>query len=256
MTRPVHPLPFVLAASDHGPMIVNRLDVHQLPTGVAYGVGHQILSRGAYDPEEIADVKSLLDQRRAEAGDGLVVVDCGANIGVHTVEMARHMTGWGRVVAIEAQERLYYALCGNIALNNLFNASAIHAAVGEFDGMLGVPQPNYLKPASFGSIELKHKPDTEYVGQSISYAAKDLIKISQTRLDSLNLPRLDFLKIDVEGMEVEVLRGAREAIAQFRPTMLIEWIKSDQVVLEKILREFGYEIKVCGANLLAKVGEM
>ena len=45
----------------------------------------------------------------------------GANIGVHTVEWARHMYGWGNVIAIEAQERLYYSLCGNISLNNCLN---------------------------------------------------------------------------------------------------------------------------------------
>ena len=70
-----------------------------------------------------------LHRRRQYFGDGVVLVDCGANIGVHTVECAVEMTGWGSVLAIAAQERLYYALAGNIALNNCFNARALDAPV-------------------------------------------------------------------------------------------------------------------------------
>ena len=46
------------------------------------------------------------------------------------------MTGWGIVIAIEAQERIYYALAGNLALNNCFNARAIHAAVSTAPGRI------------------------------------------------------------------------------------------------------------------------
>jgi len=44
------------------------------------------------------------------------------------------MTGWDHVLSFEAQERLYYAVAGNIARNNCFNVKAIHAAVGNTDG--------------------------------------------------------------------------------------------------------------------------
>ena len=47
-------------------------------------------------------------------GDGVVAVDGGANIGVHTIEWATAMTGWGSVIAIEPQERIYYALAGTL----------------------------------------------------------------------------------------------------------------------------------------------
>jgi hypothetical protein len=48
--------------------------------------------------------------RRQYFKDGVVVIDCGANIGAHTIEWGKRMTGWGSVLAIEAQERIYYAL--------------------------------------------------------------------------------------------------------------------------------------------------
>ena len=256
MIRTNRVLPFVLAASDHGPMIVNRLDYHILSNGATYGVGHQILTNGAYDPSEILDVLEILKARRESVGPGLMALDCGANIGVHTVEMAKYMTGWGRVFAVEAQERLYYALCGNIALSNLFNASAILAAIGSTEGEISVPQPNYLKPASFGSVELRHSSTTEYVGQSVSYAPKDLKAVPMVTIDYIcrDSSRVDFIKLDVEGMEIEALNGAANVISQFRPALLVEWIKSDRTALEDLLRSRYESVTERGANLLAIAG--
>ena len=163
---------FVLAATSHGPLIVNRLDYHIVDKekNTGYGVGFQILEQSAFDPGEINLSVSLLDLRRKYFGDGVMVIDCGANIGVHTVEWARHMTGWGSVLAIEAQQRIFYTLAGNIALNNCFNATAVHAAVAAEGSSISIPQPDYLKPASFGSLELRQRPNTEFIGQAIDYS--------------------------------------------------------------------------------------
>lgn len=112
-------------------MIVNHKDYRMVSGKTGYGTGYQLLNQACYDPEEIDLAVSLLNARRYTAGDGLKAIDCGANIGIHTIEWVRNMVGWGNVLAIEAQERLYYTLAGNIALNNCFNARAIHAAVGQ-----------------------------------------------------------------------------------------------------------------------------
>src|ERR1041385_5373381 len=122
-------LAFVLAASNHGTMIVNRFDYRMSGPGAGIGVGHQVLEAAAYDPVEIELALQLIEERHRVHGDGVVAIDCGANIGVHAVEWATAMTGWGSVVAIEAQERIYYALAGNIAINNCFNAIAMNVAV-------------------------------------------------------------------------------------------------------------------------------
>lgn len=243
------PAAFVLASTDHGAMIVNRNDWNKVPEGF-YGVGFQLLNTGAYERSEIDLIRQILFDRRRQAGDGIIALDCGANIGVHTVEMANYMTGWGEVIAFEAQERLFYALCGNIALANLFNANAILAAVGAEAGAIPVPQPDYNKPGSFGSLELQYNPKTEYIGQKINYGRK-LNKVRLLTIDSLKLNRLDFIKLDVEGMELDVLEGAREAISLFKPHMLIERIKVDQTKLESMLSDFGYDITEYGMNLLA-----
>ncbi len=241
---------FVLAASNHGPMIVDRFDRHYVAGGLI-GVGGNILENGTFDPEEIELVLSLLRYRRRYFGDGVIVVDCGANIGVHTIECAMEMTGWGSVLAIEAQERLFYALAGNIALNNCFNASAMNAAVADEDGTMRVPVPDYLKPGSFGSLELRSRPENEFIGQNIDYSRNAMKEARTVRLDSLALDRVDLLKIDVEGMEAEVLAGAAQSIVKHRPIILVEWIKSPKEQLQGVLRDHGYRVFESGLNLLA-----
>ena len=246
-----HPRPtaFVLVSTHHGTMLVNRHDYHQVSGYQAYGVGHQLLSNSSFDPQEVKMALQLLELRKTYFGPGVVAIDCGANIGVHTIEWARLMQTWGEVLAIEAQERVFYALAGNLALNNCFNARAIWAAVGAQEGEIGVPIPNYFQPSSFGSMEIRKKDSTEFIGQAIDYS-----KLQATRMmamDHLNLARLDFIKIDIEGMEMEALQGASNTIRRHHPVMLIESLKSDKAALEAFLREAGYQIFPMGINMLA-----
>lgn len=242
---------FILASTRHGPMIFSRLDYRMVAPNRGFGLGFQLLEKGAYDPEEVENVKRVLRLRRQHHGDGVVALDCGANVGVHSVEWAKCMEGWGEVIAVEPQERIYYALAGNIALNNCFNARALHAAVGDTVGELSIPVPNYFTPSSFGSLELKAREKTEFIGQPIDYAAGPKQAVRLLTIDSLALKRLDFLKLDVEGMELEPLAGARETVQQCAPAILIEVIKSDRAELQKRLQGWSYDAFPKGINVLA-----
>lgn len=245
---------FILGATDHGPMIFNRLDMAVRKTldkdkGVvsATGVGAALMEKSQYERDEVLSVLALLDLRRASHGDGLLAVDCGANIGVHTIEMAKHMTGWGEVISFEPQQRVYYALAGNIALNNCFNAQAILAAVGKENGTIDVPVLDHQKFASFGGVTLRDDlPDARadggnYVGQE----AERTEPVNLVSLDSMGLERLDFMKIDVEGMELDVLDGAMETIKKHRPIILAEWIRCGKKALTAKIESLGYRISSC-----------
>lgn len=246
----LRPTAFVLVSTNHGSLLVNRHD-YRIVQGGAYGVGHQLLESSAFDPEEVDVAVKLLEMRRAHFGDGVVALDCGANIGVHTIEWAQAMHGWGEVVAVEAQERVFYALAGNITLNNCFNARAIWAAVGQEAGTINVPAPDYFTPSSFGSLEIRQTERTEFIGQAIDYSAEKASPTRMVPIDELGFRRLDFVKIDIEGMEMEALRGARATIAAHRPVMMIERIKSDEGELRGFLEGFGYTLYQMGINLLA-----
>src|ERR1700755_3310623 len=237
-------LRFVLASSNHGTMIVNRNDYRMVHAERGYGVGFQILQTGSFDPKEVKLVLDLLALRRKHQGNGVVAIDCGANIGVHTVEWAKMMTGWGSVLSIEAQERIYYALAGNIAINNCFNAIAINAAVSSESGVMQIPSPNYLVPSSFGSLELRKRSGNEFIGQHIDY--ENMVNVRKLAIDEYNLPRVDLIKIDVEGMEMEALAGAARTIERSHPVMLIEKIKADAGTLRQWLQPRGRPLRAAG----------
>ena len=247
------PIAYVLAATNHGSMIVNRNDYHGVRQGQGFGVGYQLLNASSFDPEEVELALGLLGLRRQFFGDGVVAIDGGANLGVHTLEWARHMHGWGRVYAFEAQEYVFYALAGNVALNNCWNVTARWSALGPKDGHINIPEPDYLQPGSFGSLELRYKPTAEFIGQPISYEDEDCVRTPMQAIDSMQLDRLDFVKLDVEGMEIEVLQGARATLERCKPIVMAEIIKSDQAELARFLQELGYETitEGMGLNMLA-----
>ena len=251
MAYPARKIAFILASTDHGTLIVNRFDYHMVNASRGFGVGYFLLENSSYEQRESSVAMQLLSLRRQHFGGGVLAVDCGANIGVLTVEWAKGMTGWGTVLAIEAQERIYYALGGNIAINNCFNAHAIHGAVGAENGVLRIPTPNYMAPASFGSLELRQSAANEFIGQQIDYSERKLNTVRMLTIDSLNLSRLDLIKIDVERMELEVLAGAKATLQRFLPIIIVEGLKAPQDELTAVLASYGYEWFTLGLNFLA-----
>lgn len=240
---------FILASTNHGSLIINRNDFFQAQ-GQSYGVGHDLLNFSVFSPDEIQIGLALLEASKEKNGDGVVAVDCGANIGILTLEWANFMTQWGSVISIEAQEKVFYALAGNIALNNCFNVKAMNAAAGAENKKIKIPELDHSMPATFGSFELKKKSD-EFIGQFVNYEEEKCVEVNQITIDSLNLTRLDFLKIDVEGMELEVLQGAKNTILEKKPFLMIEFIKTDPKELQNFLKLINYKFLPIGKNLIA-----
>lgn len=237
----------IVVNTAHGMMIVNRNDYHMLDDKHGYGVGFQLLNTGEYDMQEINFAKFCLQQRLNDYGKGVVAIDCGANIGVHTIEWAKTLHNVGAVISFEAQDMVYYQLCGNIAINNCFNVTAYNSAVGDKNCIIDIPKPDYMKPSTYGSMELKQKEGSENIGQKLDR----MVKVEQVALDDLPVRRVDFLKIDVEGMEFDVLAGAQKLIEKHKPQMLIEVIKIDQDKMRSWLEDWGYNIYTFGGNFFA-----
>lgn len=242
----------MLASTNHGSLIVNRNDYHMVDDTQGYGVGWHILCSSSYEAEELSLLLALLDRRHRHFGDEVVAVDGGANIGVHTVEFAKHMYGWGRVLAFEAQELVFYALAGNVALNNCANARARLAALGEKSGEIRVPELDPFLPASFGSLALRDHADNPFIGQEILYDREAGNAVPVITLDSLELERVDLVKLDIEGMESEALRGGRATLERHRPILHVEANRPGaRAELEKFVATLGYRAWPMGLNLLA-----
>ena len=111
------------------------------------------------------------------------------------------------------------------------------------------PIPNYFTPSSFGSLEIRSTKNTEFIGQIIDY--KNLQQTQMISIDDMELVRLDFIKIDIEGMEMEALNGEKETIIRTRPQMMIEKIKSNEDEIGRFLVNHGYKTFPMGLNILA-----
>jgi FkbM family methyltransferase len=151
-----------------------------------------------------------------------VVCDVGANVGALTVPLAR-MARY--VHAFEPQRHVFHMLAGNVALNRLQNVSCYHLALGDEEARREIPVLDYERPNnSLGSFSL------DMPGQKNDYV----------RIARLKTP-CHFLKIDVEGYEVQVLRGAAPMIRECEPVIYVENDRRDQadeVIAE--VRALGY----------------
>ena len=253
MNRIAKPAPFVLAATGHGPMIVSVND-YRPATGSEpelAGEGVQLLRSSLVEADVVDLMLDLLGLKARHAGPGVVALDGGAGIGVHTLEWARHMTGWGKVVAFEPQERLYYALCGNIALNNLLNAGAVNAALGGMNGFIDVPALDQTAPALFGGLELRKGPRNQPIGQPVKYDQPGGYTVNLLTIDNLECERLDLAKLDLHAAEVEALRGVTATLERCRPILFVSAAKSRQGALEEVLKGAGYTVFPLGGHILA-----
>lgn len=185
-------LSYKLKQCRHGLMLVNVHDIY---------VGRSLDLYGEYCEAEI----DLL-RRLCKPAD--VVVDVGANIGADTVPLARHLGGGGAIVAFEPQRLVFQMLCANVALNGLANVRCLWQAVGSAAGHVVVPPINYARAGNFGGISMAREGAGE--------------RVPMITLDSLDLPSCALIKIDVEGMETEVLAGAARTIAKHRPRLYVE----------------------------------
>lgn len=187
-------VPFnLLVATRYGHMIIHAHDMY---------VGQSLQLFGEFSPGEMDLYRFLLSP-------GDVVVEVGANLGALTVPIAQCVGDTGVVIAYEPQRVTYQALCGNLALNSLPNVVAHNNAVGAAVGATHCPAVTLSAPDNVGGVEMDaSKPPN----------------VAVTTLDTElgQIPRLALLKIDVEGMEVDVLAGADALIQRTRPVIVAE----------------------------------
>jgi FkbM family methyltransferase len=208
-----------LVEARHGFFLYNPNDAY---------VGRALETYGEYGEYEMALLRSLL-----RPGD--TVLEVGANLGALTVPLARTVGPAGQVLAFEPQPAVFHTLCANLAFNALEQARAFPYALGAREGKVGMPRMDYALPNNFGGVGL---PETGSVVAGSGWTAPIV------RLDGLAedlVPRL--IKIDVEGMEIDVLRGAERVIRRARPLLYVENDRLEHSAgLIRLLRRLGYRL--------------
>ena len=134
------------------------------------------------------------------------VLDIGANIGLSTIILGRLAK---KVIAFEPSPPNTMFLRRNLDLNGISNAEVVDAAASNQDGML------QFHVAQFGA-------GSHVVSVGDLSRGAPTIDVPALCLDNIELPPINFIKIDVEGHEPEVLAGARRLLARDRPLIFME----------------------------------
>jgi FkbM family methyltransferase len=168
-----------------------------------------------------------------------VIFDVGANMGVTTALFAKLIPD-ATIFSFEPDPEPFGYLQATIRANGFSRAQPINKALGAEPG-----QMSFLH--NTGSAGASHL----ITGQTLGKNANEVVSVSTVDLEmkALDLPRLDFIKIDVEGFETDVLAGARATLAQHRPDIVLEFNSFTMMAfrnlyprafLERLIAEFPY----------------
>lgn len=178
----------------------------------------------AHDPsmpsmlfENIGEIQNLL-----QFISGGTVLDVGANVGSHTINFARK-AGW--VYSFEPHPHTYMNLCANILLHELNNVTPLNMALGSYNG-----------ETLIGDYDIASEHYS--MGGFVGYGT---LKTPMRTIDSLVYSQLSFIKIDTEGHEFEVLKGANVTLQRESPIVFVE-VHSKELIepIHGFMRERGY----------------
>jgi len=203
MTAVAAVTPYELVNTRHGPMLINRNDVYMGQALMLYGECCEI------------ELQFLLALARLPG----LAIEVGANMGIHTIPMAQQLARQDRTLfAFEPQPVIFQQLCANLALNGLMNVRALPYACGSENGPLVFEVPDYCKTGNFGGTAMS--------GLSSPAAAQESSRreiVQCVRLDAIvSDGAIGLLKIDVEGFELEVLKGSEGIFARCNPLLYVE----------------------------------
>lgn len=185
--------------------------------------------------------RNLVDWARELSPKTKQFVDCGAHMGSWSLVMARHFR---EVHAFEPQRLLFQQLCGNAALNGLDNVFAYNTGLDAEPGRLTLHRPGVDRGSSSARRDVVEQL---FTARGISTSPE---VVSVATLDSFSefLNDVGLIKIDVEGLELRVLRGAIEVLRRNAlPKMLVEcwshdWYQADKAAVLQFLDELGYRV--------------
>lgn len=194
--------------------------------------GKNIFSVRTASSEYEALIKKYFDLKKG------VFIDVGANIGKYTILVGRRISG--KVIAIEPEKRNFEVLKRNVELNKLNNVVLIDNACSSkneirkfFLDRIGSGTHSFYKTKIRGSIKGFIHINTER-----------LDKIIKKNLTNNEIKKISLIKIDVEGAEADVLKGAIKTLKKSHPKIIFEaWDEQYLKKIKEVLKPFNYKIK-------------
>ncbi len=224
--------------TDYGTLLLHSFDTNQ--------TNALKTTKKAHDHAEFLEYKNLHNSR-----GGGVVLDVGANYGLFSLIMSTCENT--QVYGFEPQPDVFNICCANMALQSRSNVRIFPFGVGNTEQNIEDFAMPYIDPrthTSFGSHEI-HNRGREYHNTSgtiytfvinLDWFVKSIIK-----------KNVDFLKVDVEGMELEVLSGAKDILTNQNPIVVVEFLKSSKDNIIDTLKNFNYNsFNTIGVNIIAQ----
>jgi FkbM family methyltransferase len=188
-------------------------------------LGFATLVYGGFETAEIACAIQL-------AVPGTTAFDVGANVGIYAVAVGRAVGPSGRVVAVEPDPGNVRRLRANLGLNSIDNVFLVEAVAGERGEVVELHIADDPAYNSVVAIE----------GEHVAIETREVRSVPLDRVwDDLGRPDVSFVKVDVEGAEASVLRGARAMITSRHPALLLEAAGDARLAaLQEELEPVGY----------------
>ena len=206
-----------------------------VPKGLVHSQQREITATGEYEPEATAAVFRC-------ARPGMRVLDCGANCGYHTLNLAKAVGPEGRVLAVEVNPELIEVLAFNARENGYSErVEIINCGVWKEDTTLRFP----LRKDSLAGASFKKKQFT-FSKWKARFKIKQWVEAEVRTLESLCHDRhIDLIRMDIEGAEYEAITGSHEFLTASNIPLIMEWqarnsSRAETEGLYETLRGAGY----------------
>ena len=242
----------LIKADEHSWLLLNSPD----------HISENIRKNGFWGRTEEGIAKVFLQNRK-----NLNILDVGANIGGFTLPIAKYISSTnGKVYAFEPQRIVFQQFCANVFLNRLDNVHAFNIALGDTECEIEIPELDFWKSQNIGGFSvdanIREKIKSEALeGKNFTNTeSRKICSIEQKTLDSFKFGfDINFIKVDVEGYELEFFQGGSQTIKSncFPPILFElwegrEWYEQKAQQTKNVLADLGYNFSQFGREILAQ----
>jgi FkbM family methyltransferase len=208
------------------------------------------VKNGGYEPELHSVGMRLLQTHTSGT-----VLDIGANLGSFCVRLAKNNPAL-TFHAFEPQRIIYYQLCANTFINGLDNIHCHQFGLSNKTQRIELEMPDYNKEHNIGAFSIDEDTrDNDYECKTVGKKER----VTVFSLDSAEHRNIVLIKLDVEGHELEVIRGAKKTLEKNNyPPIIFEawtwkpWFEPKRIELIKLLEIMGYQVTEIGENNVAQ----
>jgi len=181
---------------------------------------------------------------------GKEIIDIGANNGNFTIDFAHLVGDTGKVYAFEPQRIIYYQLCGNVFMNGLDNVYCYNHAIGNVVTSISMENVDYYNTGdvNFGNVKIDESSRWKKIDSQLIPAEKEYVL--EVPLDQYSFKDVVFIKIDVQGYELNVIKGSQRTIEKHRPYLFVEFEDdllresgTSEAELQSYIESLGYVVK-------------